>query len=293
MEKNVKTPKWKKEEGDDNALKRELEEALQREMNKAPDYIDIKKVNSIVELLEQMDPKTASENIISDVKFAERYLRSEGVSIKSTINVDQNRDAARKWKWVACFAALLVMSIGGNYISVKATNKGIFTNIKECAYIIYFDVFGKSSYEKEDLEKTDIEQIEIDIQKLEVESWEEAQDETGIKFAFPHFIPEDLCNQEIFIQKQGEDNIGISGQYYNDTYSVRIIIRTMGGIGVLSSMREGREDLLGQVQWGNYDIYLYKIDDAIQAIFQDAKCIYTVETNYGQETLKKVVLEMR
>ncbi len=293
MEENIKTPKYEKGEGDESALGRELNETLKREMNKSPDDINIKKVNSIIDLLDQVDPVLVSKDELSATDFAEKYLVPQGIPIRRICNSERYHNVIWSLRWVACVAVVLMVVVAGNYISVRATNRGIFTNIKERAYILYFDVFGKSSYEKEDIEIEDIEESAVDVPKQEVESWKDAQTITGIKCLFPHYIPEDLCHKEISVQLDNENNIGISGQYYNDTKSVRVIIRSLGDIGVWSSVRQNREGFIEQVRWGNNDVFLYQIDDALQAIFQDSECIYTVETNCEIEILKKIVIEMR
>ncbi len=183
----------------------------------------------------------------------------------------------------------------GNYISVRATSKDIFTFVKDKAYVMYFDVFEKSNSEKAEDDDSSAIQETLTPEDQQAASWEEAQKISGLGFKIPQFIPEGLEAQIIHIQITEEKDVGISRQYYNrdDNSNVRFLIRYISGNGKWMCAMDKMNNLIEQKEINDYMVSFYQTDDAIQAMYQDEQFIYVVETNMDQKTLEKIVEEMR
>ncbi|TCL55226.1 uncharacterized protein DUF4367 [Kineothrix alysoides] len=292
-EKNI-TPNYQNKAGGDDKLKAELEKALDREMDKSPDDIDVQKIDSIIDLLNQIDGVPDNSDHISKNEFAEKYLPECNISEPQKMP-DKKPIPIRTWKVAAGFLSAVFVLCMGNYISVRATSKDIFTFVKDKAYVMYFDVFEKSNSEKAENDDSSAIQETLTPEDQQAASWEEAQKISGLGFKIPQFIPEGLEAQIIHIQITEEKDVGISRQYYNrdDNSNVRFLIRYISGNGKWMCAMDKMNNLIEQKEINDYMVSFYQTDDAIQAMYQDEQFIYVVETNMDQKTLEKIVEEMR
>lgn len=293
METDNNTPNFSNKAGDGITLKRELNYALDIEMEKSPDEIDVKKVDAIVGLLNQLDNQETNDiKEISKEQFAKKYFIDRGIPYRE-IKVHKKWKQHIQLKMVAGFLFGIFLIGICNYVTVRATSKDIFTLVKEKAYILYFDVVGKSTMEKADESngQTILESLEIEEQLAD--TWKEAQNMIQFKFKIPYFIPKGLEAKTIHVQVADEKNIGISRQYYNNYNNVRILIRSIDGNGKWISATDKMDKLVSQKEINGYSVSFYQTDDAVQAVYQDESFIYIIETNMGQKTLEKIVEEMR
>lgn len=131
MESTTKAPKYIGRAGDDQDLREELNRAIDRELEKPPEEIDHAKVDSMIRLLGQMDGRE-SDTILDKEEFAGKYLRRY-------VNPPKSSPLGRVRAAVILAAAILFLGVC-NFISVRATSRDIFTNLKEKVYIVFFDV---------------------------------------------------------------------------------------------------------------------------------------------------------
>lgn len=289
MESKNKTPKYNYEAGDDEKLKRELNSALERELDKSPDEIDTKKVDSIMLLLEQMDNRTTDCGIDKD-EFARKYLK------KYVDTRKQNKIYMFSSKSMRIASSVLIAMIllgMGNYASVRATNKGIFTNIKDRIDIFYFDVIQHTSTDSVSVENLQSNQQIVDLQVTTYSSWEELIEKNNLDILIPYYIPEDYEAENIYYQKKDTLDMGISRYYYKDSNFVRFTVRVFGGSGKWSSYLDETEDSSFERVINSINVIFSKTDDSIQASFQHEQYIYFVDTNLSQEELEKIITEMR
>lgn len=292
MEKNDKAPKRQDKEGDNRELIDKLNIVLDIEMEKSPDEIDIKKVNSVIQLLNILENYSDDVGDISKEEFAEKFLVNYNIPLKMDKDTKKTK-SNRNLKIAITFCTLILIVGISNYVTVRAINKNIFTFAKENAYIFYYDVFGKSVREKTEVNNNDIIQEEIENEEMLVDLWEEAEKIVGLDFEIPQFIPEKLEAQKIHVQIIDENDFGISRQYNNEKDNVRFLLRTIGGRGKWISAIDEMKGLIIQKQVNNHIVSFYEINDAFQAVYQDENFIYIVETSMSQETLEKIVEEMR
>ena len=294
MEGKNSTPNYQNKVGGDGKLKSELEKALDREMDESPDDIDVQKVDYIIDLLDQIDGIPDDSDKMSKKEFAEKYLPECNVS-EPRKKMSQKPVGIKTGKAAAGFLIAAFVLIMGNYISVSATSKDIFTFVKSKAYVMYFDVFEKSDSEKTENDDSSAIQETLTPADQQAASWEEAQEISGLGFKIPQFIPGELEAQIIHIQIAEENDVGISRQYYNrdDNNYVRFLIRYISGNGKWMSAMDKMNNLIEQKEINDYAVSFYQTDDAIQAMYQDEQFIYVVETNMDQETLETIVEEMR
>lgn len=294
MEAKNRTPNHLNKAGEDNKLKTELEISLDREIDKSPDDIDVQKVDTIINLLNQIDGISEERDEISKSKFAKIYL-SECNLPEREEEIPKTQAKLKKWKVAVSLLGMALILGMGNIISVRATSNDIFTFIKNKAYVMYFDVFEKSNREKPSIDNSLVVQEPLLFENKQVDSWEESQIITGLSFKTPQFIPEGLSARTIHIQMTENDDIGISRQYYNDNdeSSVRFLIRCIKGNGKWMSAMDQVDNKIEQKEINEYSVSFYQADDMIQAIYQDEQFIYVVDTNMEQEILEKIIKEMR
>ncbi len=284
MESDTKAPKYTDRAGDDQDLREELNRAIDRELEKPPEKIDHAKIDSMIGLLDQMDGR-GNEKIMERDEFARKYLNGY-------VNPPKGSPLGRVRAAVVLAAAVLFLGVC-NFISVRATSKGIFTNLKEKVYIVYFDVLKNKDREKPSRDRAEEFQEIVDMEENICESWEAAQNAVGTGFKIPQYVPEGMTLQKIHIQQSGESDLGISAQYLDGTYSLRLLIRTISEDGKWLSATDGLEYPPDKKEINALEISFFHSDDAIHAMFQDGDYMYMIETNMEQEILEKVIAEMR
>lgn len=291
MELNKQAPKFINKEGEDEKLSEELKYALNRELEKSPDEIDTQKIDSIIMLLNQLEPSSEKRTDMSKEEFAQKYLSEckVGPLEKGT----DNRVHYRSRKVAVAFVAIFLMFSICNYISVKATSKNVFTNIKEKVYILYFDVMGSYTRDNENVEDIGDMQEVVGIEEETYDSWDELGQTLNVSFKIPYYIPEGLEPQKIHVQKSGEKDIGISRQYLKENTNITILMRTVGENGKWLSATDQLESLTEKKELNGFEVSFYQVDDALQAVFQDKQFIYVIETNVGQEELERIIVEMQ
>lgn len=291
MESKSKTPKYIHKVGEDEKLSEELRNALDRELEKSPDEIDTKKVDAIVALLDKIDGSVDSQEFMDKDEFAQKYL---GQYISMQPKEDKKKIVSYAWMRVAAVFILVIIGVGAcNIYSVRATSKNLFTHIKEKAYIIYFDVLGNSNRETEKpVEPSDEQRVE-DFSGEIYDSWEELIETEQLEFKIPNYIPEGLEAQPIHLQRVAQNDIGVSRQYLNSKHNMRILIRTMSENGKWLAAVDELENFIGEKEINGFQVSFYQVEDAVQAMFQDEKFIYIIETNMEKELIDKIILEMR
>lgn len=130
MEEKNNTSKYLNKIGCDEALITELNHALDREIEKSPDQIDVEKIDSIVGLLNQVDDIQNVVQEISKEQFIKRYLSESNIKISNKLyTIKQVK--LKILKWTAYFVMALSLLNIGNFISVKMTGKNFLTIAKE------------------------------------------------------------------------------------------------------------------------------------------------------------------
>lgn len=292
MEANENTPKFLNKAGEDEKLVQELNAVLDKEMDKSPDLIDVEKVDSIIQLLDRLDTKTDKDAGLSKELFAQKYLKNCG-NIFTTAPVAKKYANYKNLKVAAGFMLILALVSISNFITVKATSKDIFSFVKEKAYILYFDVLGQGIKEEAAKDNSQYIQREFITEEQVVESWEEAESIVQTNFKTPQYIPDGLESESIHVQFVDKNDMGISRQYFNKQNSIRFLIRSADGAGKWTVATDEMDDLIIQKEINGSMVSIYKTDDTIQAVYQDTEFIYIIETNMTQETLEKIVEEMR
>lgn len=291
MESKSKTPKYIHKVGEDEKLSEELRNALDRELEKSPDEIDTTKVDAIVALLDKIDGSVDSQEFMDKDEFAQKYL---GQYISMQPKEDKKKLVSYAWMRVAAVFILVIIGIGAcNIYSVRATSKNLFTHIKENAYILYFDVLGNSTREPENYAKPSEDQNIENFSGEIFDSWEELIETEHLKFKIPYYIPEGLEAKTIHFQRIDQDDVGVSRQYSNTEYNIRILIRTMSENGKWSSAVDELENFIDEKEINGFRVSFYQVEDAVQAMFQDGLYIYIIETNMEREIIDKIILEMR
>ena len=69
------TPSRYDSKGDDIKLRTELNAILEKELEKPPDEMDTKKMDSVIELLSNLEENKSVRTDMSKKQFAEKYLR--------------------------------------------------------------------------------------------------------------------------------------------------------------------------------------------------------------------------
>lgn len=281
MESFNRTPNKNESRGDDIKLRAELNEALEEELAKSPDKMDTKKIDSIISLLSHLQEDVVTVQEMPKDVYARKYLRG----------VIRYRDKRTRSVRAAIFFIGIILSISiCNWISVKATDKNLFHFVREKAYLFYYETVGNSREESDSRETTT--QLR-DVTEEIYESWEELMEEKSIQILVPAYIPEDLDAMPIHVQGATQKDMGISRQYTDGEFYVRFFIRAIGDYGKMLYSEDEYTKLLGQNIINGYEVFLYKIDEKLQAVFQDSQFIYFIDSNMNETEVMKIVEEMR
>ena len=280
MESFNRTPNKNESRGDDIKLRAELNEALEEELAKSPDKMDTKKIDSIISLLSHLQEDGVTVQEMPKDVYARKYLRG----------VIRYRDKRTRSVRAAIFFIGIILSISiCNWISVKATDKNLFHFVREKAYLFYYETVGNSREESDSRETTT--QLR-DVTEEIYESWEELMEEKSIQILVPAYIPEDLDAMPIHVQGATQKDMGISRQYTDGEFYVRFFIRAIGDYGKMLYSEDEYTKLLGQNIINGYEVFLYKIDEKLQAVFQDNQFIYFIDSNMNETEVMKIVEEM-
>ena len=289
MELKNNTPNYKIDKEEKNEkLKYELEELLEKELEKTSDDIDVEKIDSIVSLLSQLQGKNETEQMDKDT-FAKKYLKGYISEPKS-----QNKYGVFISIKAASIILVFIMVFGfGNYLSVKATNRGILSNIKNKVDVFYFEVIKKDYIDSIPIESFSEEENHGELEQRYFSSWEEVKQQLKLEFKIPNYIPQNLRSDKIIYQTLNHSNFEILSTYRNNNMYIKLYIRAFSDSGKFSTFIEEIEGTIFEKTIGDFYVITYKIQDNIQAIFQDEQFMYSIETNLGMEELEQFILEMK
>lgn len=264
--------------GDGMKLKEELKTEFEKELEKSPDEMDTRKMDSILELLNHLEECAPAETQMSREQFAKKYLK--GVIKKKQIES----------KAAVIFLGIILCISICNIISVRATSKSLFLLVKEKAYLFCYETFGSRDREMDSIDIADNVQ---DISEKRYESWEEMEDDNGIDFLIPVYIPDGFEALQIHMQRVDADDIGVSRQYVNGELYIRFLIRTVNEYGKMLYSEDVYAKQLKEEVINERNVSIYQTDGGLQTFFQDGKYIYVIDTNMDSAELLKIIEEMR
>ena len=291
MESIKNTPNYIHKEGDNDALKKELNIALEKELEKSPDEIDTDKIDSMILLLEKLDGGSLQYNSAKDKGiFAKQYLAEY---IREPSKSESPAKSPVRIRFAYASFALLLLFLGVNYISVRATQKGIFSNVRETIEVFYFDVIKRNATEVENQEELSPSQEIVELANTTFNTWNEAQVASGYSFKYPQYIPPGFQEGEIHFQKITASDFILSRSYYQEEQYIRFFIRSFDNEAKLSSFIDDRGSILYEKSINGFFVTCYQIEENLQAIFQEDLFIYGLETNLTEETLEEIIMKVR
>ena len=212
MELKKDTSNYKINEEDSNKnLKYDLEQLLEKELKKSPNEINAEKIDSIVSLLNQFDGEKDGEDIEKEA-FAKKYLQGY---------IHKPKKESRHGIFIsikaACIILAVMMTLGfGNYLSVKATGNGIFSNIKRKADIFYFEVIKKDDAEMISYENFSENQEYEELGQRQFSSWEDLKEQLQLEVKAPYYIPDGIKADNINYLNVGNHDFQLSRSYRGD-----------------------------------------------------------------------------
>lgn len=275
------TPNENECKGDDTKLRAELNAALEAELLKSPDEMDTAKIDSMIELLNNLNGDSFTDQEMTKDQFAKRYLKRV---------IGYRKKETGYLKAAAIFVGLILCISVCNSISVRATNKSLFFLAKEKAYLFYYETFGSGNGETKSQDM--IGQVQ-NVQECIYESWEELAQEEAINILIPTYIPNGFEPMPIHVQKMTEDNIGISRQYIKEEFHIRFLARTVGEYGKVLHSEDQYAELSKEREINGKTVSLYRTEDEMQAMFQDGQYVYILEADISEEEIIKIIEEMR
>lgn len=287
--KNISPNYIEKEESNNEKLRDELENLLEKELEKSPDDINTKKVVTIVQLLDEMDGRGNKDSTDKD-EFAKKYLQDYIKMPKKAKVYKFSQKKMRLASAILIFAVLFGLS---NYVSVRATDQGILKNIKESVDRFYFEVIKYDESETVDLEKYSELENKIEMTQWSYNTWEAVKNGSGYIFKIPYYIPAGFTMNKIYLQKIGEHDFEISTSYYKTDKYIKFYVRCFSEEGKFSTLVEDLGDILYEKTIGEFYVKTYLVQDSIQAFFQEESCFYAVETNLDENELEKIIMEIR
>lgn len=276
------------EEDSNKKLKYDLEQLLEKELEKSPDEINAEKIDSIVSLLNLFDGKKEGEDIEKEV-FAKKYIQGYIGKPKK-----ESRHGIFISVKAACIILAVMMTLGfGNYLSVKATGNGLFNNIKRKADIFYFEVIKKDDAEIISYENFSENQEYEELGKRQFSSWEELEEELQIEMKTPYYVPEEIKADKINYLNVGNQDFQLSRSYRGDEKYILLSISSYSDEGKISMLADEVGEILFEKTISDFYIVAYKNQEDILAFFQDEQLMYTIETNLGEKELEQFILEIK
>ena len=289
MELKKDTSNYKINEEDSNKnLKYDLEQLLEKELKKSPNEVNAEKIDSIISLLNQFDGEKEREDIEKEA-FAKKYLQGY---------IDKPKKESRHGIFIsikaACIILAVMMTLGfGNYLSVKATGNGIFSNIKRKADIFYFEVIKKDDDEMISYENFSENQEYEELGQRQFSSWEELKEQLQLEVKAPYYIPDGIKADNINYLNVGNHDFQLSRSYRGDDKYILLSISSFSDEGNFSIFADETENILFEKTIGGFYVSAYKKQDDILAFFQDEQFMYSIETNMGEKELEKFILEIK
>ena len=281
MESLNRNPNKYKSKGDGINLRAELNGLLEEELKQSPEKIDTKKIDAIIELLSHLEGDRMTVQEIPKEEFANKYLKG---------NFKYKKKRTRYSKAAIFFTGLILCGSICNLISVRAANKSLFHFVKEKAYLFYFETVGTSTKGSDSREMTT--QIR-DVPEIIYESWEEMMEDRPIQILIPSYIPDGLEAMSVHVQGITEKDIGISRQYTDGEHYVIFLIRAMSGYGKMLYSEDKNAKLLEEKIVNGFEVFLYELNDKLQAVFEEDQFMYCIESNMDEAELIKIIEEMR
>lgn len=280
MESAGQTPNKIEHKGDDIELKTRLRALLERELEKSPDKLDIEKIDSVTRLLKNLSEDKPAETELSKEEFANKYL-------KEIIKI--SKKDKRHFRAAIIFITVIVCSGIGNIISVKATNKDLFSFVKEKAYLFYYETLGNNK----ELDSQDITDYVQDVHESIYESWDELKENSDIDVLMPCYVPDGFEAMPIHLQRASVEDIGISLQYVKDELYVKLLIRTVSENGKMMYSVDKYAELTDKKIINGNEVFLFQTEDKLQLLFQAGQYIYIMDTNIYESEAVKIIEEMR
>lgn len=276
------------EEDSNKKLKYDLEQLLEKELEKSPDEINAEKIDSIVSLLNLFDGKKEGEDIEKEV-FAKKYIQGY---------IGKPKKESRHGIFISVKAACIILAVMmtlsfGNYLSVKATGNGLFNNIKRKADIFYFEVIKKDDAEIISYENFSENQEYEELGKRQFSSWEELEEELQIEMKTPYYVPEEIKADKINYLNVGNQDFQLSRSYRGDEKYILLSISSYSDEGKISMLADEVGEILFEKTISDFYIVAYKNQEDILAFFQDEQLMYTIETNLGEKELEQFILEIK
>lgn len=275
------------EEDSNEDFKYILEQLLEKELEKSPNEINTEKIDSIVVLLSQFNGKN-KEDIEKEI-FAKKYLQEY---------IGKPKKESRHGIFIsikaACIILAVMMTLGfGNYLSVKATGNGIFSNIKRKADIFYFEVIKKDDMEILPYENISENQDYEELGQRQFSSWEVLKEQLQLEVKIPYYIPEEVKADKINYLNVGDHDFQLSRSYRGDDKYILLSISSFGDKGKVSILADETENMLFEKTIGGFYVIAYKKQDDILAFFQDEQLMYSMETNLEEKELEQIILEIK
>lgn len=275
------------EEDSNKKLKYDLEQLLERELEKSPEEINSEKIDSIVSLLSQFDEEKNGD--IEKEVFAKKYLGGY---------IGKSKKESRYGIFIsikaACIILAIMMTLGfSNYFSVKATGNGIFSNIKKKADIFYFEVIKKDDTEILSYENFSENQEYEELGQMQFSSWEEIKEQLQLEVKSPYHIPEGMEADKINYLNVGSHDFQLSRSYRGDEKYILLSIISYSDEGKVSVFAGETEDILFEKTIGGFYVSAYKKQDDVLAFFQEEQFMYSIETNLGEKELEQFILGIK
>ena len=276
------------EEDSNKNLKYDLEQLLEKELKKSPNEINAEKIDSIVSLLNQFDGEKDGEDIEKEA-FVKKYLQGYIHKPKK-----ESRHGIFISVKAACIILAVMMTLGfGNYLSVKASGNGIFSNIKRKADVFYFEVIKRDDAEIISYENFSENQEYEELGQRQFSSWEELKEQLQLEVKIPYYIPEDMKADKINYLNVGDHDFQLSRSYRGDEKYILLSISSYSDKGKISMLADEVGEILFEKTISDFYIVAYKNQEDILAFFQDEQLMYSIETNIGEKELEQFILEIK
>lgn len=265
------------------ALIDELNKELENELEKEPAQMDTEKIREINKVIARLEGQTQLPESLEKSKFFKEFDHKYGYSLekeeKYTITFSRRKLRFVK-KAIAVCAALCILFLAGNTISVSAVDKSLFEIFQETAHSLKYMIYES--------QKSDTQTEEAAAEPAAFSSWEEAEEQASFPLLDLEYMPGNLALKQGELYEFGP--LSRISAYFTDGdlyLNVSAQYGDAAGTGTIGIDGKTEERKIGE-----REVYFTDGDDK-SAVFEEKGVLYSLSSNLDSEEFIKIIENMR
>lgn len=274
----------------DHMVSRELLHSLDRELQKEPGEVDVKKTKEMLDLLETLEVPGKKLDIDADT-FAENLRKEHGIKVKP---IKQKKKLSYRIMRVACAVMIFCAAfLALDWVTAEAFDFSLIRWVKNTAQSFEFEFKGRrleQEYEKESDDSRNDDPNVREYMAEKIEDISQVSDRLGSFYA----ADEEKYHLETKEMYYNELDNSLDITYVDaENYYVGLNISSAMGEGSMSmSVADNR--IIDEKQIGNFDVTICQTEeeDLTAGIFIYDDVLYVIDTTRDVDFLEKLIGDM-